>query len=400
MTFVSLGSTSLPQIEVLLGLNAGPFTSPASVTWTDISTFVRGYKSKRGRQNQLGRFEAGTCNLLLDNRTRRFDPTFATGPYFGNLKLARWVQVNYKWGGVTFPRYTGFIERLTPRWGLDGKDSTVELVAGDYLKHLALYELDAAFARVNELTGARIDAILTALAVPATSKSIDAGNTALTAVTAGTHTNENALSYLQEVADAEGGGGLYARGDGVIKFENRQYRTVSEHNTRTTFGDGAGEVGYTQLEPDYDDEFLSNDVRVTPSSSTMQTATDATSKTDYGPRVLSKDLKLMASDAEALSLAQYLRDKYKSPDLRVPAVAVSDPAQWAQTLARDLSHHVTVIRRPPGGGAIVKELYVEGVEDSAAPGKCEVKFNLSPADLSTYWVLGTAQLGTDTRLAF
>jgi hypothetical protein len=200
------------------------------------------------------------------------------------------------------------------------------------------------------------------------------------------------------VADAEGGGGLYARGDGVIKFENRQYRIVSETNTRTTFGDGTGEVGYVDLEPDYNDDFLANDARVTPSSGTMQTATDATSKADYGPRVVSKDLRLMASDAEALSLAQYLRDKYKDPDLTVPGIAVF--GSWDQSLARDLSHHVTVVRRPPGGGSIVKELYIEGVEDAAAPGRCELKFSLSPANTSSYWVLGTSQLGTGTRLAF
>lgn len=56
----------------------------ASPTWTDISPYVQELNIKRGVSrvdSSLLRYEAGTCELKLDNRDRRFDPTYLGGPY-------------------------------------------------------------------------------------------------------------------------------------------------------------------------------------------------------------------------------------------------------------------------------------------------------------------------------
>lgn len=57
------------------------FTSP---TWTDISPYVRSTTIQRGStrvDSPTVRYEAGTAELKLDNRDRRFDPTNLKGPY-------------------------------------------------------------------------------------------------------------------------------------------------------------------------------------------------------------------------------------------------------------------------------------------------------------------------------
>lgn len=57
------------------------FESPE---WTDISPYVQEIGIKRGVSrvdSPLLRFEAGTANLVLDNRDRRFDPTHLGSPY-------------------------------------------------------------------------------------------------------------------------------------------------------------------------------------------------------------------------------------------------------------------------------------------------------------------------------
>lgn len=57
------------------------FTSP---TWTDISAYVRSASITRGStrvDSPTVRYEAGTAELKLDNRDRRFDPTNLKGPY-------------------------------------------------------------------------------------------------------------------------------------------------------------------------------------------------------------------------------------------------------------------------------------------------------------------------------
>ncbi len=51
----------------------------------DVTSFVRDFNVKRGRSTTLAKFTAGQANVTLDNRTRIFDPTFATGTYFGQI---------------------------------------------------------------------------------------------------------------------------------------------------------------------------------------------------------------------------------------------------------------------------------------------------------------------------
>lgn len=56
----------------------------ASPTWSDISQWVQEINIKRGVSrvdSPLLRYEAGTAEILLDNRDRRFDPTHLGGPY-------------------------------------------------------------------------------------------------------------------------------------------------------------------------------------------------------------------------------------------------------------------------------------------------------------------------------
>lgn len=74
--------TITPKVEVAFG--DGPFA--ASKTWTDISAYVLGIPTaKHGRDSELGAFQSGTMTVRLSNTDRRFDPSHAAGPYYGDL---------------------------------------------------------------------------------------------------------------------------------------------------------------------------------------------------------------------------------------------------------------------------------------------------------------------------
>jgi hypothetical protein len=79
----------------------------------------------------------------------------------------------------------------------------------------------------------------------------------------------------------------------------------------------------------------------------------------------------------------------------------SAPADlWPVILSLEISDHILVVRRPPGGGdAQAYECNVENISHSIQPGRWQTTVQLSPADTSVYWVLGTSVLGTDTRLS-
>lgn len=53
-------------------------------SWTDVSAYFKTATIKRGSsrvESPIIRYEAGTCELTLDNSDRRFDPTNENGPY-------------------------------------------------------------------------------------------------------------------------------------------------------------------------------------------------------------------------------------------------------------------------------------------------------------------------------
>jgi len=67
--------------------------------WTDVTSYVRGISINRGRSDETANFEAGTAQIVLDNRDRRFDPFYTSGPYYGNLKPRRNIRVQASNGG-------------------------------------------------------------------------------------------------------------------------------------------------------------------------------------------------------------------------------------------------------------------------------------------------------------
>ncbi len=66
---------SQAQLKLELALSTRPTEVPE---WVDVTSYLRGPISiRRGGSAELNRFETGTLNFLLDNRDRRFDPSYA-----------------------------------------------------------------------------------------------------------------------------------------------------------------------------------------------------------------------------------------------------------------------------------------------------------------------------------
>lgn len=119
-----------PVVEIAFGHT--PFaTSP---TYTDISAYVMGeIATKQGRSTEFDDAEVGTMRLTLNNRDRRFDPTYAAGPYYGNLKQN--VRIRLKVSGTVL--FTGWVKGWPQTLDHRNGFATVELEAVDALGLLA-----------------------------------------------------------------------------------------------------------------------------------------------------------------------------------------------------------------------------------------------------------------------
>jgi hypothetical protein len=109
-----------------------------SPVWTNITTYVRGFSTRRGRKREIDRVTAGTCTILLDNRDRRFEAGYTGGAYGADVVPMVPIRIRVTRNAVTYPIFYGFADEWVP--SLDAKnptDAVVLLRATDAFKVLA-----------------------------------------------------------------------------------------------------------------------------------------------------------------------------------------------------------------------------------------------------------------------
>jgi hypothetical protein len=125
--------------KVYIAFADGPLV--ASPTWTEVTAYVRSVRTSRGRSNELEEFGAGTATIVLDNRTRRFDPDYSSGPYFGNLLPRKQVKVECVFSGNTYPVLRGVIQSWQQAYPAVGRDATTTIQCADMFALLATWYL-------------------------------------------------------------------------------------------------------------------------------------------------------------------------------------------------------------------------------------------------------------------
>jgi len=125
-------------------------TSPS---WTDVTTFVRGFDINRGRSSEFTTYGPGTASIVLDNRDRRFDPEHTTGPYYGDLNPMVPVRVQATYSGTTYTMFYGFVQGWPTAYNQSNTDAVASVTAVDATRLLANLPLaESAIQRVTGLT--------------------------------------------------------------------------------------------------------------------------------------------------------------------------------------------------------------------------------------------------------
>lgn len=410
-----------------LTLEFSPTTDPATTpVWVDITSYMREAHTRRGRQRELDRDEAGTMTVRLDNTTRIFDPSYAAGAYYGYLKPMRRIRLSATLSGVTYRLFTGFIDGFPQSWPFAGVGECI-INATDGWKILSMRKLNATYS--SELSSVRIANVLngvgwtgsywildnTAQSVLGTTTILagsedDSWNlaTGLTTVQASTLANVGATDHITLVVQAENGRS-FVRGDGVFVFLARDSHSKSPYDVaKGIFGDNqSSELPYQNLVPSTDDINVYGEVRITNISGIEQVATDATSNQQYFQRTLARSGQLMTTDVEALNAANYLLGRYKQPGLWIRSMNLEptgNDSMFPVLLSCELADRLTVNRRPFGGAAISQDSYIEGIKHDIFEGQqWRASMNLSPAAIDAHWVLDSttnSQLGLTTVLTY
>lgn len=140
---------SIPDVIVQVGFASDASQSVADTTWTDVSDYVSELpgggtelvRTVRGKQYEFDEFQAGTVDLVLDNRDGRFSPDNTASPYWPNVKPMRRVRVLADGYLDTYsdsygePVFSGFVDQWPQQW-LSHAAVQVSVAASDGFKVL------------------------------------------------------------------------------------------------------------------------------------------------------------------------------------------------------------------------------------------------------------------------
>lgn len=383
-----------PVVTIQLATARG--ANPA--TWTDITDYVTQYQCRWGRDDILAQVQTGDASLTLRNADGRFSPANTLSPLYPYVDDMVAVKIELTYNGLTYPRFFGYIQSITPH-PADPLNLTEVLLADGFCWLDLARELTPAYT--NAPTGTNIGALLDAAMWPAALRDLNVGqSTFLPAF--GT---DSALTQLQSLAvDNEAGLAFMGR-NGDVVFQDRHYRATAPTSlvSQGTFTDTNAMLDLLAERPARD---IYNRITVTYNGGSL-TRNDASSEADYGPRVLSIDAAFLNA-LEAADRGDWTLAQKKAPHDRpqIPFWGNISAAVLVQMLERNLSDRVT-ITDASGYTAINADFYIEGITESVDVENeiLQMRWQLSPVDVfaGLYWSLGVAgysELGVTTGLSY
>jgi hypothetical protein len=357
----------------------------------DITDKVQRVMIRRGRTRVLDKFEAGVASFDLVDETGIMDIDAGT---YGTPKPMLQVRMWATYDGTDRFLFSGFTQEWDYRWraGVDANLITVTCV--DAFRAFTLSEVDAiAGTSAGQGTGARLDDILDDISWPTSVRDIDTGNTT---VVDDDGTSRTALAAMQKVSEAELGG-LWIDTDGDVRFMSRHNTIKTGKGTPTEFDDDGTNIAYQGIDFEMDDQVLINSASITRSGGSAQTASDATSITDFFLRSYKKTGMLMNDDTQALGHALSIVQARKDAAIRIKSITLDlteDVAARVEAgLDLDFFSPIKVTRTAPGPNRVTRTLVVQGVQHQITPQKWTTTLNTAEP-IADGFVLGTDKLGT------
>ena len=421
---MSVAFNSDVNITVEIGFDSNPLD--ASQTFTDVSAYVRSIETNRGRQHALDDFQTGTCSVVLDNTDDRFNPLNTSSPYYDSsagetkVKPFKKIRVSAVYDSVTYRLFTGFITGYPESFGGQGVDATVRVQAVDLFKLLNLNTIGSrgwllgnssrsligtstrlGYADEVEKSSARINRLLDAFGIPTADRTISTGDLN---VQAGVSVDTNLLTALKDVESAEQGQ-FFIASDGKAIFRDRNFKRTQQFTSNATFGNGVGELPFSDVITNFDESRIVNIVSVTRNGGTEQLVQNNTSIDDFGSRQDSLSNTLNVSDADALSVATQRLAQFENTSPRVEGLVINpvgNTSLWTQALGRELGDKITVKVPTPASTTMEFDVHIDRISHSvsAVNQTWTWQIRTSAGSETGSWILGSSRLGQETILAW
>jgi|TARA_B100001093_G_scaffold520478_1_gene616482 hypothetical protein len=415
---VSVAFNSDIDLTVEVGFASDPFDS--SQTFTDISSYVREISIDRGRQHDLDEFQTGVATVLVNNIDDRFNPLNTSSAYYPNIKPFKQIKISATYSGSTKVLYRGFIQSYPESFGGQGADSSVRIVCVDAFKIFNLNTIGSrgwnlgqsgfsnigqstrlGYVDAQELSSARITRLLNAFGWSSTQRDISTGDLQ---VKAGVSLETNLLTALKDVETAEQGQ-FFIGADGDVVFRDRNYKRGQQFTSQATFGNGVGELPFSDVITTLDDSRIVNIVSVTRDGGSEQRLANDSSIAEFGARENSLTGTLNVSDSDALAIAEQRLASFKGTTSRIEGLIINPIADsniWAQVLNRELGDKITIKIPTPASTTMEFDVHIEKISQQINAINQTWTYSLSTSAGSEVgaWILGSGKLGQSTNLAW
>lgn len=421
---MSVAFDSNVDLTIEIGFDSNPFDS--SISFTDISTYVRSFSTTRGRTNELGQFVSGTASLLLSNADNRFNPNNTSSPYYdsGNnrtkIQPNKVVRISADYDGTNYPIFYGFLDNIPVEFPALGADSTVIFNCVDAFKIFNQQTLQSAgwrlgrggfgelgistvlgYEDVQELSSARINRLLNQIQFPSSLRDIQTGTNQVVSQEGIT---TDLLTAMRDVEIAENAQFFMGK-DGKAVFRNRDYRLSNTKATtvQATFSNDGTNLPYSNIVTSFDTNEVINVYSWLRNGGTTQFVSDANSVLRYRP-ITSSKTTINVSDADVLSLIEQKLADTALPIVRIDTLEIKpreDTAIWDKALGIEFGDRIEVKIVNPDNSSYTDELLVESISHNVNGSTLawNTTLTLSPASSSAF-VLGQAKLGIGTRFAY
>ncbi len=413
---MSVSFNSDVTITVEIAFDSNPLDS--SQSFTDVSAFLRGFETTRGRISELSEFQTGTATVTLDNRDNRFSPNQTTHYYDSTnnrskVQPLKRLRIKAAKGGTTYTIFHGFVESFPVNYGGQGADSTTKLRVVDAFKLFFNATLDGVgwklgisslgvstllgISQEQEKSSVRVKKLLDAFGY--TNQDISTGQLDVIVQP----TTDDLLTALRKVEKAENGT-FFIAADGDATFRDRNFRLTNTTTPAATFGQGVGELPYIDITTSFDDTKIVNTVLRTRSGGSTQTAIDSDSIERFGTHVLTESDTLNVSDADASSIAGQKVVSNAIPQTTISSLSFApeqDSNLWAKALGLDIGAFIEAKVTTPSSTVETYDLFIERIQHkvNASNKTWNWTIGLSPAETGA-WILGVNSLGIDTNLSY
>jgi len=351
---------------------------------------------ERGKKTVLDSIAPGRATIVARDTTRAFDPYNEASVYWDEFDdtpgLSPLRQIRITRNSTVI--YRGRVVDFTYDYVGPKQLPQVTILAADDLFILANSFLNA-FTPSAELSSARVSTILdrTEVGWSASLRDITTGTTTLGnyAIAEGT----NALDYLRKIDAAERGRIFVRASDGDLVFQPRIGNTLSAPSV--TFSDDGTNTPYRDVFVDFTVDSVLNRVTIQRPGGLAQTATDTASIALYFTQAETITDSLLSTDAQALTLANYLLEG--SPEPRFSGVETFfgslTTVQKNAVADVEIGETIAVTRTFTTGSplTVTEELTVEGISHRIDLRGETVTFYTAPTTIVYPLILNDAIFG-------